>query len=187
MSEPSSSKNKRIFLALWPDELVRQQLFEVQNKLKPEPTLQSAKAVIPDNLHMTLHFIGSISPEVLQALQVSLDSVRCKPFEIQVNTVGCFPKPQVVWLGLKNIPPELSELEQQTAACVEQSVENYQRIDYQPHITLFRKAKASMEQADFSEINWPVKSFALMESKSHAEGVRYHVLKEWLLTSKPSG
>ncbi|MCK4704018.1 MAG: RNA 2',3'-cyclic phosphodiesterase [Gammaproteobacteria bacterium] len=178
MSEPSSSENKRIFLALWPDELVRQQLFQVQKKLKPEPTLQPAKMVIPDNLHMTLHFIGSISPDVLQALVVSLDSVRCKPFELMVNTIGCFPKPRVVWLGLKNIPPELNELEQQTAACIE----NYQRIDYRPHITLFRKTKTSMEQADFSEINWSVKSFALVESKSHAEGVQYHVLKKWLLS-----
>lgn len=176
--EQSSSKNKRIFLALWPDEEIRQQLVRVQQKLKREPILQSAKAVIPNNLHMTLHFMGSTSPDVLQALEVSLDAVRCKPFDMVVNTTGCFPKPKVVWLGLKNIPPELNELEQQTAACIE----NYQRIDYRPHITLFRKAKISPQPDELVGINWSVKSFALVESKSCPEGVQYHVLKEWLLT-----
>ena len=183
MTEPSSSENKRIFLALWPDEKTRQRLAEVQQQLKREPVLQSAKAVNPDNLHMTLHFIGSISPDVLQALEVSLDSVHCKPFELVVNTVGCFPKPRVVWLGLKNISPELNMLELQTAACVEQCVQNYRRIVYRPHITLFRKAKISPELEELPEISWSIKSFALVESKSYAAGVRYHVLKEWLLDS----
>ena len=178
MPDSQTSDHKRIFLALWPDEVTRQQLFDAQKLLKREPILKSAKAVVPNNLHMTLHFIGSISPDVLQALEVSLDAVRCKPFEIQVNTVGCFPKPQVVWLGLKNIPPELSELEQQTAACIE----NYQRITYRPHITLFRKAKISPQSDELAEINWRVNSFALVESKSYPEGVQYYVLKQWLLT-----
>ena len=181
-SESSPAEHKRIFLALWPDESTRQQLFNAQKKLMSEPALQSARAVIPENLHMTLHFIGSISTEVLQALEASLDSVQCKAFYLDVNTVGCFPKPKVAWLGIKDIPPELSELEQQTADCVQQCLEDYRRIPYRPHITLFRKAKSTLEMNLPSEINWKVKCFALVESKSHPEGVQYHVLKKWLLT-----
>jgi 2'-5' RNA ligase len=186
MPDMQPAEHKRIFLALWPDEATRQQLFDAQKKLKldPElsPVLQSARAVIPDNLHITLHFIGSVSPEVLQELEVCLDEVRCQSFEIAVNTSGCFPKPRVFWLGLKHIPPELNELEQQTAACVQQCVEGYRRIPYRPHITLYRKAKTSLELDGLAEINWRVKSFALVESKTYPEGVQYHVLKQWLLT-----
>ena len=182
VSESLPVERKRIFLALWPDELTRQQLFNAQKKLISEPALQSARAVIPENLHMTLHFIGSISIEVLQALESSLDSVQCKAFDLDVNTVGCFPKPKVAWLGIKEIPPELSELEQQTLACVRRCVEGYQSISYRPHITLFRKAKTSLELDGFAEINWPVRSFALVESKTYPEGVQYHVLREWLLS-----
>ncbi len=180
------AEHKRIFLALWPDEVIRQQLFDAQKKLKrdPElrPVLQSARAVIPDNLHITLHFIGLVSPEVLQSLEECLDEVQCQSFEIAVNTAGCFPKPRVFWLGLKHIPPELNELEQQTASCVERCVEGYRRIPYRPHITLFRKAKTSRAPENSPEINWRVKNFALVESKTYPEGVQYHVLKQWLLT-----
>jgi len=181
VSDSQSAKHKRIFLALWPDELTRQQLLEAQKKLKRETALQSARAVISENLHMTLHFIGSISMKTLQALETSLDSVQCKAFDLNVDSAGCFPKPKVFWLGLKCIPPELEALEQQTAFCIQQCVKDYQVRPYRPHITLFRKAKVLQELEGFTEINWQVKSFALVESKNHPEGVQYLVLKEWLL------
>ena len=185
MSNTQPTEHKRIFLAVWPDEATRQQLSEVQKKLKRDPelqsVLQSARLVTPDNLHMTLHFIGSISPDVLQALEACLGSVQCRSFDMTVSAVGCFPRPRVFWLGLKDIPPVLSELEQQTLACVQQCIEGYRHIPYRPHITLFRKAKTSLQLDMLPEINWRVKSFALVESKTHPEGVQYHVLKEWLL------
>lgn len=187
MSESPPTEHKRIFLALWPDEVTRQQLFEVQKRLKSDPALQSARAVTAENLHATLHFIGSISIPVLQALEASLDSVQCQSFDMTVSTTGCFPRSRVFWLGLKEIPPKLNELEQQTLVCVQQSIEGYQSIPYRPHITLFRKAKVSQELDVLAEINWRVKSFALVESKSSSEGVQYHVLKQWLLSPRPSG
>lgn len=186
MPETQPTEYKRVFLALWPDEATRQHLFEAQKKLKrdPElsPVLQSARAVACDNLHITLHFIGSISTEAIQSLVTSLDSVQCKSFDMVMDKAGCFPKPRVFWLGLKEIPDELKALEQQTAACVQSCVENYQRIPYRPHITLFRKVKAAMKLVTIPEIDWPIQSFALVESKTYPEGVQYHVLKEWPLT-----
>ncbi|MDH5389364.1 MAG: RNA 2',3'-cyclic phosphodiesterase [Gammaproteobacteria bacterium] len=173
---------KRVFIALLPDAVVREKFTALQQQLGREKLLGKAKAVDCNNLHMTLHFIGAISIEKLRALEVSLDSVRCKAFNFDVNTVGCFPKPGVFWLGMKNIPPELEELERQTATCVQQCIEGYQPIPYRPHITLFRKARLSLDKEILPEINWQVKSFALMESKSSSDGVQYHMLKEWRLS-----
>ena len=186
MSETPTTEYKRVFLALWPDAETRQQLFEAQKKLKndPElsPVLQSARAVIPDNLHITLHFIGSVSTEVVQALEAALDSVQCQSVDMVVDTAACFPRSKVFWLGVKKIPAELKALEQQTASCVQQCVENYQRIPYRPHITLFRKVKTSIRTDQFQAINWQIKSFTLVESKTYPEGVQYHVLKQWPLS-----
>lgn len=181
MSDSKTAEFKRVFLALWPDEVTRQQLFEAQKQLKFEAALQTARAVMPANLHMTLYFLGLISTDALPALETCLDELHCQPFDMTVSTVGCFPKHRVFWLGLKNIPPELTELEQQTAACVQQCLEDYSQIPYRPHITLFRKAKTTLEWDNLAEIHWPVKSFALVESKTWPDGVRYKVLKEWPL------
>ena len=171
------AKLKRVFLALWPNSDVRQQLADVQVQFKPH----EARAVIPENLHMTLNFIGSLPVDQIDALARSLDEVHCPPFSMQVNTSGYFSRPKVAWLGLENIPPELRQLEQLTGACVETCVDDYQRMTFRPHITLFRKAKAPVPLNAPLAINWPVNSFALLESKSTPEGVRYLVLKEWPL------
>ncbi|MDH5612718.1 MAG: RNA 2',3'-cyclic phosphodiesterase [Gammaproteobacteria bacterium] len=186
---PVAVEYKRVFLALWPDEQVRQLLHAYQKKLKHEPAmesaLRSARAVIPENLHMTLNFIGSISLEVLQALENALDSVQGKAFDMEVNTVSYFPRPKVLWLGVAQIPLALRVLEQQITAGVQQSVEGYECQSFKPHITLFRKAKSPREFDDRPAIHWPVNSFALVESKTYPEGVKYNVLKQWPL-SPPS-
>ena len=173
--------SKRVFIALMPDRLVREKFAALQQQLGQEKLLGTAKAVDRNNLHMTLHFIGSITIEKLQVLEASLGSVQCKAFDMEVNTVGHFPRPRVLWLGLGRIPSALMELEQQAVVCIQQCLEGYQHMPYRPHITLFRKVKQPSETSDCSVIHWSVKSFALVESKTCPDGVRYSVLKEWPL------
>lgn len=177
--------HKRIFLALWPDEVTRAQLHAYQQKLKRDPALHAAlqqgRPVKPDNLHMTLHFIGSVSSEVLQNLISALDLVHANTFEMEVDTAGYFPRPRVLWLGVSQMPPALPALVQQTAICVQQCIEAYEFQSFQPHITLFRKVRNPGELVQLPAIHWPVNSFALVESKTLPEGVQYEVLRSWPL------
>lgn len=178
-------EHKRIFLALWPDDETRAQLHAYQQKLKGDPSLHTAlqqgRAVNPDNLHMTLHFIGSVSSEVLQNLTSVLDLVQGNAFEMEVDTAGYFPRPRVLWLGVSQVPPVLPALVQQTAICVQQCIEAYEFQSFQAHITLFRKVRNPGELAQLPAIRWPVNSFALVESKTLPEGVQYEVLRSWSL------
>ncbi|MDT8453243.1 MAG: RNA 2',3'-cyclic phosphodiesterase [Gammaproteobacteria bacterium] len=178
-------EHKRIFLALWPDEATRAQLYAHQQKIKCDPALHAAllqsRAVKPDNLHMTLHFIGSVSSEVLQNLNSALDLVHANAFDMEVDTTGYFPRPRVLWLGVSQMPPALPALVQQTAACVQQCVEAYELQSFQAHITLFRKVRNPGELVQLPAIHWPVNSFALVESKTLPEGVQYEVLRSWPL------
>ncbi len=178
-------EHRRIFLALWPDEATRAQLHAHQQKLKRDPALhaalQQSRSVRPGNLHMTLHFIGSVSSEVLQNLTSALDLVHANAFEMKVDTSGCFPRPRVLWLGVTQVPPALQALVQQTAVCLQQCIEAYEFRSFQPHITLFRKVRNPGELVQLPTIHWPVNSFALVESKTLPEGVQYEVLKQWPL------
>lgn len=178
-------EHKRIFLALWPDEATRAQLHAYQQKLGRDPALlaalQKGRSVKPGNLHMTLHFIGSVSTEVLQNLTSALDFVHANAFEMKVDTAGYFPRPGVLWLGVMQMPPALQSLVQQTAGCVQQCIEAYEFKSFQPHISLFRKVGRPGELVQPPAIYWPVNSFALVESKTLPEGVQYEVLKQWPL------
>ncbi|MFL3005191.1 MAG: RNA 2',3'-cyclic phosphodiesterase [Candidatus Neomarinimicrobiota bacterium] len=96
-----------------------------------------------DNLHLTLKFIGytteSQIPKIISIL--SKITIKYKPFELVINSTGCFPKkerPRTLFLGVEGRLNVLSDLFQ--------NIENeFEKIDIEkdrnvffPHITLAR-------------------------------------------------
>jgi RNA 2',3'-cyclic 3'-phosphodiesterase len=68
-----------------------------------EPRLH-AKWVTPENMHLTVRFIGHVDddrvPAILQALTPPLD---VPPFDVELGACGIFPpsgSPRVIWIGL---------------------------------------------------------------------------------------
>lgn len=60
----------------------------------------------PENLHITLHFFGDITHEILEKATASMLSITGsqKPFRVEVAGLGAFPdlkRPRVIWLGLR--------------------------------------------------------------------------------------
>ena len=53
--------------------------------------------------------------------------------------------------------------------------------EFQPHITLVRKAKNQPAVAVIEPIELKVTAFCLVESKTAADGAYYSVLKRWTL------
>lgn len=178
MSRPPA---RRVFLALWPDVATRKQIYRIQQQLAGHRALQSAVAVKQENLHLTLHFIGAVTDDVLKKLSALLNRVESPSFEMTIDHVGCFPKPKVTWLGIEGSPLELVELVRQTGECVSQCVETYQQTSFSPHITLFRKVRCTEKLGDTEPVRWKAENFALVESNTRAEGVEYSVLQQWPL------
>ena len=67
----------------------------------------------PEGLHITLKFLGEVSPEKVEQIKTQLQSVRlAAPLPIEVRGAGFFPNeraPRVIWLGI-HAGPELAEL-----------------------------------------------------------------------------
>ena len=189
MTTPEHTKTKRLFLALWPDDAVGQQLFELQQVIGRNKTGQStqslARPVIRKNFHITLHFIGSASEDEMTSLIKSLDKIECSAFELVIDNSGCFKRAQSFWVGVKNIPEQLESLVNKTGECVEMCFESYSlgrhHGKFIPHLTLFRKAGSKLMAENFEPVTWQVKNFVLVESKTYAEGVDYLVVKQWRL------
>ena len=182
MAEAGTSRAKRLFLALWPDRQTRQRILLIQQQLAQRSELGSAKPVMPQNLHLTLHFIGSVTTPLVDELCATMDTIESAAFEIKVDHLGCFQKPGVLWLGLESVPAELTELERLTGQRVSQCLAGYQQKAFTPHITLFRKARHKQVTMDFEAVTWRAGSFVLVESNTRPEGVEYSVLREWMLT-----
>jgi 2'-5' RNA ligase len=61
------------------------------------------KLVAPKNIHITIRFLGVISPEMVDKVYEVMKKVKFVPFNIQLQGLGVFPTvnyPRVVWAGI---------------------------------------------------------------------------------------
>ena len=95
----------------------------------------------PDNLHLTVRFIGSVERDLVEGVADRLDGASGPPIELALGDSGTFRRSRmarVVWLGLKTGADALTSL----AARVEQECRSAglapEPRPFQPHMTLAR-------------------------------------------------
>ena len=82
----------RLFLALWPNDKTREQLFDVAKQFKDE----NIKLVKKTNLHLTLEFLGEVPDKDKEELKERLNDVKAEPFEIELTRTGFWVR--ISWL-----------------------------------------------------------------------------------------
>lgn len=132
----------RIFLAVDIDEVVRRQVILLQRALAD--VAEDVKWVEPDNLHVTLLFLGEVDDRDLANLCriVTKVSANTQMFPATVAGVGAFPtlrRPKTLWAGLTEGAAELQSLH---AALVPPILDlgafRQEERAYTPHLTLGR-------------------------------------------------
>lgn len=177
MAEPA--KLRRLFFALWPDDAVRGEIVRRFENM-PQYAMQGSKTV-PSNLHITLHFIGNVDEPTMACLQQAGRTVQGAAFELKLDNLGYFSKPQVFWMGCSNMPATLQVLHQQLAEALLPCGYEADARPFSPHVTLMRKLRAPGDFVAIESINWPVQSFALVESVACPDGVQYQLVENYLL------
>src|SRR5690348_5964268 len=97
--------NLRLFLSIMPDNKWRQTLTALIKKLHTESWGSRVHWTAPENLHLTLRFIGECSSEILPLLQQELASTikKIAPFKLQAKSVQLFSissHPRFIALGI---------------------------------------------------------------------------------------
>lgn len=132
----------RTFIALELSEEIRRELTSDLSMLKRRAPL--VKWVAPENLHLTLRFLGDIKEnelaEIFDALEETVAGT-VPPFALEVFGFGAFPgwqHPRVVWAGCGDGAEEAISLAAAVEeACVDLGYEP-ERRQFRPHITLGR-------------------------------------------------
>ena len=153
----------------------------------------------PAGYHVTLAFLGDLTPSVQQDLHRIGQSTasRCPAFQLQTMTLGGFPLHQaarILWLGLAE-SAALTHLAATLRACLSESSLPFDEKAFTPHLTLARcPHPVNIERwtKPAPVLDWPVTELVLFESRSSAGGVRYVPLETYPLTapadpSSPSG
>lgn len=174
-SASSSSSGKRLFFALRPD--AEQRALLANRALRW--SIRRGRPVPPDNIHLTLAFLGSSTAQQQQCYEQAAEAVGLRPFELTLDRVGHFARARALWIGPTEVPAELFELVRTLNRALTACGHVPEARDFNPHVTLLRKADPP--PADLRPLccRWPVKGFCLMVSESTDTGVRYRVLREY--------
>ena len=168
----------RLFFALWPPEQVRQSIAEASSRL---PRMKRCRDVKHGNLHITLHFIGSVTEETRNCMHTAAASVDTASFELKLDHFGRFPRAKVLWMGCRDIPVEVRQLYEKLGVALKACGYQAEQRAFAPHITLKRKCiKPDIPGFDFS-IPWTVNEFVLVESITHPQGVEYRIIDTYPL------
>ncbi len=182
-SAPAEQGGLRLFFALWPDEAVRQALVRIGRQLALPP---GAKRLVPDNLHLTLAFIGTQGPEVQACLEQQAEAIRLPPFTLTLDQLGFFAKPQVVWLGDRDPPESLLQLAQALKQAQLRCGLEPELRPFQTHLTLLRKVRHPPVPFQPEPVTWPVQEFVLVASETRPEGAQYRIVRRFSLCSAES-
>ena len=133
---------KRLFVSLELPRFVTQRLAELN------PHLRGVRWLAPEQMHLTLSFLGDVSEEVEETFKKNLSAIAWKAFFLPISGLGTFPgkgRPNILWVGVGTGHPHLFQLHKRVQeAAIHAGLEPDLR-SFHPHITLARCRDVSAE------------------------------------------
>lgn len=167
----------RLFVAVNFDREEKKRILDIQERLRAQSPRGNFTA--PENLHLTLVFMGETAEENLEAIIQIIGEIRESAFEIPFNRAGCFvhSHKELWWMGAESNSAGLSLLRDIHGRLVRALLAAGISVDDRPfnaHITLAREIKhARPIVLDCPEINVRVNRISLMKSE-RVRGVLTH-------------
>ncbi len=168
-------------------------LGKLSDAMRPLWPTQGVSWVRPENLHLTLRFLGAAEDTQIAALREGLTAVaaRHEAFTATVERSGCFPnrrRPKVIWAGVADAAGRLGALQRNVEEVVCAAGWEPEERDFRPHVTLGRvrarvRAPRSEQSGELPRLQVPVKAVELIESILKPTGAEYRTLHRAVLTS----
>lgn len=140
----------RSFIAFDIDnESVIKQFSEAQTTLVN--TGADLKLVKPQNIHMTMRFLGNISPPMVDSIHEEMKKISFAPFDVEIKGLGVFPKlkyARVIWAGIRKGADELTNVFNQLEPLLRKLGFKPDSKGFSPHLTIAR-VKTGRNKAEF--------------------------------------
>jgi 2'-5' RNA ligase len=186
----------RCFIAIDIDEKIRIALGDLQQQLRNGVDVKKGDVnwVNPDNIHLTLKFLGEIKDEKVAEVCNIVKAVagRHKSFELDIESVGHFGgrSPKVLWVGTGKGAENLLELQEDIEKSLALAGWPEETREFAGHLTLCRirhpaagmkLAQVSEDYKDFKLGTMPADSVSVYQSELKPSGPVYTLLGNYKL------
>ena len=159
----------RVFFALWPDAPAARALARF---CATDPA-----AVLVQDLHLTLVFIGAVDAATFQRLPSVAQGLRCAPFDLCIDHTEYWPRPRVQVALPKVVPAALRELHDQLCRRLAAAGIGQARgiePEFRPHVSLTRGSapRAGPDGAP-APVQWHVAQVTLAVTEPVPGGAHY--------------
>jgi 2'-5' RNA ligase len=179
----------RLFVAVELDDATREAVREEQRLASKELGRKSSLRLIdPQQVHLTLVFLGEVSATLLDPLTDLMKQpiVGTAPFRIGIGGLGVFPphgSPRVLWLGLTEGARQMIDLHREVSARVAVLRIPLEERTFRPHLTIgrWRHARPSDRprldhDTPAREAEMTVDRVTLFESRLSSQGASHFPL-----------
>lgn len=166
----------RSFVAVDIPGRVKKKLAALQDELRAKEICKG-KFVAPENMHITLKFLGDISEEEVKQVKEKLEFVEKERFEAEIVKLGCFRRKFDVVLFAEVRAPGLFELQKKVDEKLLNMFDRNNR--FKAHLTLARVKRVHDEKelerflGKHTSSKFSVDSFSLYKSDLGPEGPVY--------------
>jgi len=156
--------------------------------------LEDTRWVKPENLHMTLRFIGETAAAAAEDLNAALADISAPAFELRLDGLGHFGKGRklrMLWAGVEP-SSALSHLQAKVEAVAVRAGFGDEARKFKPHVTIARFKRGAPKSlgaymegyGGFGTAPFLVDRFTLFESRMGRGGSHYIPLSEYPLNER---
>jgi 2'-5' RNA ligase len=194
----SRNETWRVFCAIELPSVVREKISEHITRLRTAAPDSSTSWVRPENVHLTLKFVGEIPLDRIKDLTQAAANAAAgfPPFEIVIGNTGSFPKhgtPRVLWLGVDDYSGKLAELQASLDdECLQLGFAKEAR-GFNPHLTIARGRKPhgaralalAHKEIGFVPTEVGVRELIVIRSELSSKGSNYTAISRHALANNP--
>jgi 2'-5' RNA ligase len=175
----TETASRRLFFALWPGARLTERLTDLQRSWQ---ALVTGRWLPPEQLHVTLVFLGQVTAERLPELKVLATRVVAPAVALTLERIEAWRGSRVLCLTPAETHASLEILVKELAAGLASAGFTLETRPFRAHLTLARQVRATERPMNLSSpIRLEAKSFSLAESRFTTGGSTYARLASWPL------
>jgi len=171
----------RCFISLDVSEEAKKEIARIEKEIQKSFPDLKARFVGPENMHLTLKFLGEISDEQVGKVKKALKKVKFEKFKARLNSLGVFTPSfiKIIWIDLEP-KGRLLELHQQIDSLLHEEGIKKDK-GFETHITLARVKSVrdgealirALRETKIKPVEFAVSGFSLRKSTLTPQGPIY--------------